>query len=833
MLNKELALCAAVLAVSLVTASAAFTWDGCSTLPASQTYDGLGVDSALNPLTIGSATCDDYITSSNILTVLSGTLTINDDDFKIGNNGTAGTLIVGANATLNINNIGKWGGAVAYYNNNVGTLILSNNATLNWQIAGTSEQRFAIGSGQATASGTVILYGGAMNVILGSGAPLSDSEAEFSIGGANGSGNVNLNAGTLTDSLPLPCCLGCYYTSVLGTPTLGQSISTDLISIFNGSFVMDNIFATDPNYPDRASFNVGTNSYVNFLPGGTGSLSLTNWVVTNYEALVASSLIRVADCPTTTNTLTFSSVNGMGILKLGSSLVVAASPLVPNAFYAGTPIHLHATLYGFTNPIVDWQASPDGVTWTNIPGATTTNYVVDTSFLGGMTEYYQLVATNTGGATATSAALIATILPPTAPIITMPPQSVTNYEGETVLFTVAATGAGTLSYKWQRNSVDMSDGVTIHGVHTSTLRLDNVKASQADSYDAVVMNFVGSTPSPSAMLTVLPTPSGNLLGHWLAGATNFADISGYMPTNTHDGFLAGSTNAWFTNDVPPTATGQSLYFPIAVTATYTNADTLLAISNSSMLDLSYTNTFDDTTTNGFTVMFWAKGAPGAWSWNPWVSKHGEGDGWQFRTGGAAGPGGGGVPCWTIRGGNGSSIFTLGGGPSWAENGDLDDLHAVTSGTAAQGNLNYYGADNNWHSYAGTFDLVLGTRNLYIDGALYAQEINEGEYTLSPNSYVTIGGRDNGGGSFGQFFNGNIYDVRIYNYPLIQSAVRNAAGFKPSLSFETVGGNEVLTWNYGTLLGATNLAGPWTPLSTASPYTNGITDPRHFFRVSNP
>jgi len=50
-------------------------------------YAGLGVDSGLNPLTIGDNQANDYIGhngGTGSLTVLSGTLTINANDFKIG-----------------------------------------------------------------------------------------------------------------------------------------------------------------------------------------------------------------------------------------------------------------------------------------------------------------------------------------------------------------------------------------------------------------------------------------------------------------------------------------------------------------------------------------------------------------------------------------------------------------------------------------------------------------------------------------------------------------------------------------------------------------------------
>jgi hypothetical protein len=407
--------------------------------------------------------------------------------------------------------------------------------------------------------------------------------------------------------------------------------------------------------------------------------------------------------------------------------------------------------------------------------------------------------------------------------------------GETAQFSVATTvGTPPFTYQWQFNGIGMTNGVYVSGVTTPSLTLNEVTLGEAGSYQVVVINAYGSITSSNATLTVLPAPSGRLVGHWLVGATNYADVSGYRPAGTHDGFLVGSTNAWFTNDVPPIATGgQSLCFPIVITSTYTNADTGLAISNSSTLETNYVDTFDDDITNEFTVMFWAKGAPAAWSWNPWVSKYGDGgQGWQLRTGGANGNNNGGpVPCWTVRGNEGSGILTLGAGPSWSATGDQEDLHAAFSGVGSE--VVYYGCDNDWHCYAGTFDGLLGTRNLYIDGTLRAQVVNVGAYTLSPSSYLMIGGKDSGGDVFGNFENFEIYDVRIYNDVLTQSAVRNASGLKPSLNMNLSGANTVLNWSWGTLLGATNLTGPWLPVSTTTPYTNSMTDRQHFFRVSNP
>jgi|ERR1022692_5220181 hypothetical protein len=83
LMNKKLALCAAVLAASLGSASATFTYNGGNIDAANIVYDGCGVDSTVNPYTIGTSNDGDYIQNGGTLTVLCGTLTINCDDFKV------------------------------------------------------------------------------------------------------------------------------------------------------------------------------------------------------------------------------------------------------------------------------------------------------------------------------------------------------------------------------------------------------------------------------------------------------------------------------------------------------------------------------------------------------------------------------------------------------------------------------------------------------------------------------------------------------------------------------------------------------------------------------
>ena len=70
-------------------------------------------------------------------------------------------------------------------------------------------------------------------------------------------------------------------------------------------------------------------------------------------------------------------------------------------------------------------------------------------------------------------------------------------------FTVTATGAGDLTYRWKQNGVNIDplpEGVS--GVITNTLTIDNVHERHTGEYSCVVSNAAGDTTSNPAALTL-------------------------------------------------------------------------------------------------------------------------------------------------------------------------------------------------------------------------------------------------------------------------------------------------------------------------------------------
>ncbi|MEA3186247.1 MAG: hypothetical protein QOD99_77 [Chthoniobacter sp.] len=88
------------------------------------------------------------------------------------------------------------------------------------------------------------------------------------------------------------------------------------------------------------------------------------------------------------------------------------------------------------------------------------------------------------------------------PVITQQPVSQTRQVGDNVIFNVTASGGGAaLSYQWFKGLNPISSGSNATAI-TSSLALNNVSQSDADSYYVVVTDAAGSTQSTTATLTV-------------------------------------------------------------------------------------------------------------------------------------------------------------------------------------------------------------------------------------------------------------------------------------------------------------------------------------------
>ncbi|HWH70851.1 MAG TPA: immunoglobulin domain-containing protein, partial [Candidatus Sulfotelmatobacter sp.] len=147
-----------------------------------------------------------------------------------------------------------------------------------------------------------------------------------------------------------------------------------------------------------------------------------------------------------------------------------------------------------TTPL-SYQWLRDGLFLSNggtISGATSSALSLANVQLSDSGAAFQTIVTNSLGAV-TSAVAVLTVTPvPTPPTITVQPASHLLVVGSTTSFNVAATGTAPLTYQWQRNGSNLSNGGRISGATSATLTLANVQTTDAGNYQVVVSNPGGS-----------------------------------------------------------------------------------------------------------------------------------------------------------------------------------------------------------------------------------------------------------------------------------------------------------------------------------------------------
>ncbi len=99
--------------------------------------------------------------------------------------------------------------------------------------------------------------------------------------------------------------------------------------------------------------------------------------------------------------------------------------------------------------------------------------------------------------------------PPTAPSISVQPQSVIAFTNGTPKFRVTAVGSAPLHYQWYTNSITtaLSNGGNLTGTTNTTLTIANATLANGGNYFVVVTNLLGSATSSVASLT-FTSPSG-------------------------------------------------------------------------------------------------------------------------------------------------------------------------------------------------------------------------------------------------------------------------------------------------------------------------------------
>jgi hypothetical protein len=149
-------------------------------------------------------------------------------------------------------------------------------------------------------------------------------------------------------------------------------------------------------------------------------------------------------------------------------------------------------------------------------------------------------------------------------------------------------------------------------------------------------------------------------------------------------------------------------------------------------------------------------------------------------------------------------------------------------------------DGNWHMVATVSDGT--TSSLYVDGVLNNSGGVTGALVSEPTVDLFLGGNadyQNIGAGTQRNLAGAVAQAAYFTNALTALQIKNlynlaTVATAPSISITPSGGHLVITYT-GTLLSSTNVAGPYSPVTGASPptYTVPGTDAQRFYRTHNP
>jgi hypothetical protein len=152
------------------------------------------------------------------------------------------------------------------------------------------------------------------------------------------------------------------------------------------------------------------------------------------------------------------------------------------------------------------QVSDDAVNWTNVYETPNGLGGIDRITFAASGRYVRMLGIQNGttGYSLAEFQVFGSDLAP-SPVITTFPVGWTNGIGRTAVFTVNASDNGTppLTYQWQFNGTNLTDGSNIYGSTTATLTISNVTAANDGSYTVIVSNADASISTPPVNLNII------------------------------------------------------------------------------------------------------------------------------------------------------------------------------------------------------------------------------------------------------------------------------------------------------------------------------------------
>jgi hypothetical protein len=178
----------------------------------------------------------------------------------------------------------------------------------------------------------------------------------------------------------------------------------------------------------------------------------------------------------------------------------------------------------------------------NISGSATRALTVADASVSNAGSYCVVVSNAANTVTSAPPALLSIIS--SGPVITLQPVSQFALDGATVSFSTAALGNAPLSYQWQQNQTNLSDGGSVSGSASANLTLGPVTSANCGSYTVIVSNALGAVTSAPAVFAVYALADTQLVvnGGFETGDFSFWNLFGNSAFDTvsTDGLFAHS-----------------------------------------------------------------------------------------------------------------------------------------------------------------------------------------------------------------------------------------------------------------------------------------------------
>jgi len=145
-----------------------------------------------------------------------------------------------------------------------------------------------------------------------------------------------------------------------------------------------------------------------------------------------------------------------------------------------------------------------------------------------------------------------------APEIIVQPIDANKMFGDTVMFSVTATGVPTVSYEWRRNHTPLISGSRISGTNTAVLTIINLIASDSGNYSVRIFNGVSpDVISDKALLIVKKTIIGKKVPI-TAGVLSKPEIARFDDVKFTQAEPIVTTSTRTNNEIIGTAAGVSI-----------------------------------------------------------------------------------------------------------------------------------------------------------------------------------------------------------------------------------------------------------------------------------